>query len=182
MRDSVSSLFMKTLQRRTNLLCLVLLLFIFYTASWVKAMQRLNSKPTRLAVFTHELGTIANYKHKLKTLTAAAASQRSYVRSDSNHTYRHSRVQGPARLPMAMFNRILGFQDGVLEVEANVKLETCIRYLLLRGYNLTSCPDLKDLTLGGIVSGVGGGNTSFKTGYFHNNVLEMDVLIPGGTR
>ena len=147
----------------------------------VHALQTHNRKSKiKLRLQNHEVGTLETYKKKTKALMFLANTHTTFVRGDSNHTYRHNRYEKGVKMPMKHLNRILSFEGDMLEVEANVKLETCIRFLLSQGYNLVCCPDLKDLTLGGIVSGIGGGNTSFRHGYFHNSILEMDILLPGG--
>ena len=37
-----------------------------------------------------------------------------------------------------------------------------------------------ECTVSGIISGIGGGSTSFKNGCFHNNMIECDVLLGDG--
>ena len=104
-----------------------------------------------------------------------------FVRKHSNHTYRgESMIKDRKRINMKDFTDIISYNvaTGVLEVEGNIKIKNAIKFLLTKNRNLAACPDLKELTLGGIVSGVGGGNTSFRTGYFHNQVIELDLLLP----
>ena len=106
-----------------------------------------------------------------------------FVRKHSNHTYRgKSMITDRKRINMKHFTDIISYNDstGILEVEGNIKIKNAIKFLLTKNRNLAACPDLKELTLGGIVSGVGGGNTSFRTGYFHNQVVELDFLLPRG--
>ena len=68
-----------------------------------------------------------------------------------------------------------------ITVEGNTRVEKIIKYCLQHGQNIVSCPDLKQLTIAGLIAGVGGGNTSFQTGLFHSNTLELDLLTPDGS-
>lgn len=128
--------------------------------------------------------TSVPYPVKLSILQREAASLKgSYQRKHSNHTYRggaHSTTSN--RINMKDFTNVISFdaKSMIFECEANIKVCDAIEYLLKRGYNLLSCPDLRELTLGGLVCGVGGGNTSHKNGYFHNSLVECDILLPGG--
>lgn len=124
------------------------------------------------------------YPVKLSILQREVAlTDGTYQRKHSNHTYRGgSRKNSQNRISMKNFTNILSFdpKKKLLELEANVKVCDVIEFLLKKGYNLSACPDLKELTLAGLVCGVGGGNTSHLQGYFHNQVVECDIIFPGG--
>lgn len=49
-------------------------------------------------------------------------------------------------------------------------------------YNLLPCvvPELKSITLGGAISGIGIESSSFKYGFVHETVLEMEILLSSG--
>lgn len=139
-----------------------------------------------ITIFNNNKSSISNkelYKVKCEKLLKQAKliseqSKKGFVRENSNHTYRGSQKMAVPKINMKDFVNILNYDTTTyeLEVEGNIKIKDAIKYLLKKNRNLVSCPDLKDLTLGGIISGVGGGNTSFNSGYFHNQITEMDIL------
>ena len=142
-----------------------------------------------LAVFYYLLKSTKSkkrvpYEVKLNILQREASSiGGSYQRKNSNHTYRggsHSTTRN--RIDMSNFTDVISFdkKNKLFECEANIKVCDAIEFLLKQGYNLVSCPDLKELTLGGLISGIGGGNTSHLAGYFHTQLVEFDAILPGG--
>ena len=75
-----------------------------------------------------------------------------YTRMKSNHTYRGTNpIKNFSKVDMSDLTDILKFDPvcGMIEVESNIKIETVIKYLLKKGHNLASCPDLKQLTVSG---------------------------------
>ncbi len=81
--------------------------------------------------------------------------------------------------------------DGVIAVEvgddrvtADVQgmctYETLVDELLPLGYIPKVVPQLRTITLGGAVTGLGIESTSFRSGLPHESVVEMDVLTGGG--
>lgn len=110
---------------------------------------------------------------------------RGYVRSKSNHTYRGKSNLASHDIPKIDMSKLTGIlkfspSEGFVEVEANIRIQALIKWLLKRGHNLNSCPDLGTLTMSGLCVGIGGGNTSWKQGYFHSNCLSVTLLMPNG--
>ena len=127
---------------------------------------------------------VESYEDKIRYIQSQIPpNNQSYTRKYSNHTYRgKSNISTGAKIDMSKLNEILSFDASkeIIVVEGNTPVEKIIKYLLKRGHNIQSCPDLKQLSISGLIVGVGGGNTSFSTSYFHNNVLEVDLLLPNG--
>ncbi len=80
--------------------------------------------------------------------------------------------------------------DGVLsvdpesrraEVQGMCTYERLVAATLPHGLIPLVVPQLRTITLGGAVSGLGIESTSFRSGLPHESVLEMDVLTGGGT-
>jgi FAD/FMN-containing dehydrogenase len=67
-----------------------------------------------------------------------------------------------------------------LEVEGMTTYEDLVCATLAQGVMPTVVPQLKSITIGGAVSGVGIEASSFKYGLVHETVLEMDVLVGDG--
>jgi FAD/FMN-containing dehydrogenase len=78
---------------------------------------------------------------------------------------------------------------GVIEVDARARTadvqgmctyEDLVAATLPHGLMPLVVPQLKTITLGGAVTGLGIESTSFRHGLPHESVLEMDVLVPSG--
>ncbi len=79
--------------------------------------------------------------------------------------------------------------DGVIAVDGTTSTadvqgmctyETLVDELLPLGYIPQVVPQLRSITLGGAVTGLGIESTSFRSGLPHESVTEMDVLTGGG--
>ncbi|KAA1027782.1 FAD-binding oxidoreductase [Pseudonocardia sp. EV170527-09] len=66
------------------------------------------------------------------------------------------------------------------EVQGMATYETIVDATLAHGLMPLVVPQLKTITLGGAVTGLGVESTSFHAGLPHESVLEMDVLTPAG--
>jgi FAD/FMN-containing dehydrogenase len=72
--------------------------------------------------------------------------------------------------------------DGpVAEVQGMCTYETLVDATLAHGLVPYVVPQLRTITLGGAVTGLGIESTSFRLGLPHESVLEMDVFTGGGT-
>lgn len=102
------------------------------------------------------------------------------VSAHSNHEYGLPRLS-LAKLDLSSFDDI-EYQPGgsTVTVGSAVTIRQLLCFLLQRDLTLAVLPDLGHLTMGGIVAGVGGGSRSFKNGYFHELLTEMDVLLKTG--
>ncbi len=78
----------------------------------------------------------------------------------------------------------------LLEVDSEHRTLTCegmITYgdlvdaSLAHGFMPAVVPQLKSITIGGALAGIGIESTSFRYGLTHESVLEMDVLLPDGS-
>jgi FAD/FMN-containing dehydrogenase len=91
---------------------------------------------------------------------------------------------GPATelLDVSAFTGVIGVDPvaGTAEVQGMATYETLVAATLARGTMPLVVPQLKTITLGGAVTGLGIESTSFQHGLPHESVLEMDILTPGG--
>ncbi|MDN5859442.1 MAG: FAD-binding oxidoreductase [Pseudonocardia sp.] len=69
---------------------------------------------------------------------------------------------------------------GTAEVQGMATYETIVAAALARGVLPLVVPQLKTITLGGAVTGLGIESSSFRHGLPHESVREMDVLTPDG--
>lgn len=80
------------------------------------------------------------------------------------------------------FTGVLGLDPAgrSVEVEGLATYETVVRYCLDHGFLPLVAPELKNITVGGAVVGIGIESTGFRHGFVHDGLIEADVLLPGG--
>ena len=69
---------------------------------------------------------------------------------------------------------------GWVDVEGMIPYDALVDATLLHGVMPRVVPQLKSITVGGAVAGIGIEATSFRHGMVHETVLEMDVALPDG--
>jgi FAD/FMN-containing dehydrogenase len=69
---------------------------------------------------------------------------------------------------------------GIADVQGMCTYENLVAVTLPKGYMPLVVPQLRTITLGGAVTGLGIEATSFRSGLPHESVLEFDVLTGGG--
>ncbi|MFP5070493.1 FAD-binding oxidoreductase [Pseudonocardia nantongensis] len=92
------------------------------------------------------------------------------------------RGRGTVRLDTSALDGVLGVDPTTrtAEVQGMATYETIVAATLPHGLMPLVVPQLKTITLGGAVTGLGVESTSFRNGLPHESVLEMDVLTPDG--
>jgi hypothetical protein len=99
-----------------------------------------------------------------------------------SHLYR--KVEKPKNtLDLNYFNQIISIdkENKIIHTEGLVRIDKLVDYTL--NYNLAPMvvPELRSLTVGGLISGVGIESSSFKYGLFHDSVIEYEILTGNGT-
>ncbi len=91
-------------------------------------------------------------------------------------------VAGARRLDVGGLNRVLHVDTaaGTADVQGMTTYEHVVDATLQHGLMPLVVPQLKTITLGGAVSGLGIESTSFRHGLPHESVLEMDILTGDG--
>ena len=86
------------------------------------------------------------------------------------------------RLDLRGFDHVLEVNaaEGWVDVEGLTTYEALVDATLPHGVMPAVVPQLKTITIGGAVAGVGIEATSFRHGLVHDAVLEIDVLTPDG--
>jgi FAD/FMN-containing dehydrogenase len=88
---------------------------------------------------------------------------------------------GPSqRLDVSAFSGVLAVEDGFAEVLGMTTYEDLVDATLPSGQMPLVVPQLKTITLGGAVTGLGIESSSFRNGTPHESVVEMDVLTGDG--
>jgi FAD/FMN-containing dehydrogenase len=101
------------------------------------------------------------------------------AKSTSN-LFRDRAPRRNARIDLSHFNRVLGVRDGVVEAEGMATFVDLADAALAAGSMPAVVPQLKSITIGGAVAGVGIEATSFRHGLVHETVSAMDVLTGDG--
>ena len=81
---------------------------------------------------------------------------------------------------MRGFNQVLEIGDGWVDTEGMITYEDLTRACLARGVMPAVVPQLKTITLGGAVAGVGIESSSHRHGLVHDTMLELEVLLGDG--
>ncbi len=93
------------------------------------------------------------------------------------------RDEAPSRrLDVHDFNNVLAIdtERGWVEVEGMTTYADLTDATLARGVMVAVIPQLKSITIGGAIAGIGIESSSFKYGLPHETLLEMDVLVGDG--
>ena len=90
------------------------------------------------------------------------------------------RAAATHRLDVSAFSGVLSVEDGFAEVLGMTTYEDLVDATLPSGQMPLVVPQLKTITLGGAVTGLGIESSSFRNGVPHESVVEMDVLTGAG--
>lgn len=100
----------------------------------------------------------------------------------SPHLFRYTRsaARRPRRHPRP--RRILALDTAALTllVEAGTTYADVVEYTLRRGFLPTVTPELKGITVGGAIVGVGIESSGFKYGFVHDGLVSADVRLANG--
>lgn len=101
---------------------------------------------------------------------------------DTSNLFRDRQQAPPQKLDVRSFNSVLSLDAGAewVEVEGMTPYVDLVDATLPHGVMPCVVPQLKSITIGGAVSGVGIESSSFKYGLVHETILEMDVLTGRG--
>jgi FAD/FMN-containing dehydrogenase len=99
---------------------------------------------------------------------------------DTSNLFRDREAGERRRLDVRGFNQVLSVSDGHVEAEGMIPYEDLTAACLARGVMPAVVPQLKTITLGGAVAGVGIESSSHRQGLVHDTMLELDVLLGDG--
>src|SRR5512140_2071584 len=121
---------------------------------------------------------------KLSAALVAANARGAAVelRKSTSNLFRHRDRRGVAQLDVRRFDRVLSIDQErmVAEVEGMATYETVVEETLRFGLLPAVVPQLKTITVGGAVSGLGIEASSFRFGLVHETVEEMEILLADG--
>jgi len=100
----------------------------------------------------------------------------------TSNLFRDRTKQSGAQLDVSGFTHVIAVKadEGWVDIEGMTTYEVAVDELLKEKVMPAVVPELKTITLGGAVSGVGIESSSFKFGLVHETVLELDILTGTG--
>src|SRR5690348_520060 len=122
------------------------------------------------------------YQKKRDSLAAQlkAAQGTVALQKETSNLFRDRAAAPRRRLDVRNFNEVLEVKDGYVESEGMVTYEALVDACLPHGVMPAVVPQLKTITLGGALAGVGIESSSHRQGLVHDSVLEVDVLLGDG--
>ena len=125
----------------------------------------------------------ARHAQRCEALRAALAQTDRVGLGKSTSNLFRDRVAGDKRrLDVGHFDHVLAVapREGWVDAEGMVPYDVLTDACLAQGVMPAVVPQLKSITLGGALAGVGIEATSFRHGLVHETVLELDVLVGSG--
>ncbi|MFC1584184.1 FAD-dependent oxidoreductase [Fibrobacterota bacterium] len=104
------------------------------------------------------------------------------LNKSTSNLFRHRGPRVANKIQLNRFNQVVSLDPDqqVAEVEGVATYETIVDALLPHGFAPTVVPELKTITLGGAVTGIGIESSSFRYGLVHETVRELEVLTGNG--
>jgi FAD/FMN-containing dehydrogenase len=101
---------------------------------------------------------------------------------DTSNLFRDRTPQRARRIDVRAFNRVLDIDSAaaIVDVEGMTSYGALAAAMAARGVLPGAVPQLKAITIGGAVSGLGIEASSFKHGLVHDTVEELEVLLADG--
>ncbi|MGR6036344.1 MAG: FAD-binding protein [Candidatus Nitrosoglobus sp.] len=96
--------------------------------------------------------------------------------------YQGRQAKATTAISLKNFNHILHLDSNTqtLEVEGLTTYEQIVEETLPQGFLPTIVPELKHITVGGAIVGIGIESASYRYGFVHDGLIEADVLLPDG--
>jgi FAD/FMN-containing dehydrogenase len=104
------------------------------------------------------------------------------LQKETSNLFRTRNTNPHHALDISAFSHVLNIdtESNTIEVEGMTPYADVISASLQGGLMPKVVPQLKSITVGGAISGIGIESSSFRYGLPHESVLEMDVLLAGG--
>ncbi|OZI25837.1 FAD-linked oxidase [Bordetella genomosp. 9] len=127
-------------------------------------------------------GRVAALRAELRRQGAGPQGAPLGLSKRTSNLFRDRAEGAKRRLDLGAFHHVNGVDTaaGTVEVEGLATYEALVDATLPHGVMPAVVPQLKTITVGGAVAGVGIEATSFRQGLAHDTMLSLDVLLPGG--
>ena len=96
--------------------------------------------------------------------------------------YRDRKKGDSISIQLSDFNNVISIdkENKAFEVEGLATYESIVNYCLKFNLLPLVTPELKSITIGGAIVGIGIESTCYKYGFVHDGLIEADVLTPNG--
>jgi FAD/FMN-containing dehydrogenase len=113
---------------------------------------------------------------------ARTRGERIGLRKSTSNLFRHRAPAGKHLIDVRSFDRVLAIDPERMtaNVEGMITYETLVDQTLKYGLLPAVVPQLKTITVGGAVSGLGIESSSFKFGLVHETIEKMEILLGDG--
>jgi len=113
---------------------------------------------------------------------ARARGERIGLRKSTSNLFRSRAPAGKHLIDVRGFNRVLAIDPRRMtaDVEGMITYEALVDETLKHGLLPAVVPQLKTITVGGAVSGLGIESSSFKFGLVHETIEEMEIVLGDG--
>ncbi len=125
-----------------------------------------------------------SYEEKVKRIKKAFAEQKGNVGlgKKTSNLYRDRNDTKKKKIDVSDLTEIINFDTKhmTVEVEGMCPYEKIVQKTLPLGFIPAFCPELRTITVGGEIAGIGVESSGFRYGFAHETVLEFDVLTGEG--
>lgn len=113
--------------------------------------------------------------------TMLARGEKLALAKPTSNLFRH-RQKVRSGIDVSMLNQVITVDTAnhIAHVEGMTTYETLVKATLAAGFLPTVVPELKSITIGGAVTGVGVESSSFRYGLVHETIAELDILLGDG--
>jgi FAD/FMN-containing dehydrogenase len=124
---------------------------------------------------------VAKLKQEVAAASIAATNHATVrLRKPTSNLFRDREKFARHRLDVSGFHHVIEVRDDWVDVEGMATYEALVDATLPYGVMPAVVPQLKSITIGGAVAGVGIEATSFRHGLVHATLMELDVLLSDG--
>ncbi len=130
---------------------------------------------------------IPGHAQKCRRLVAELAAARDGgaavgLGKSTSNLFRHREEERKVKIDVRQFNSLICIDEQrmLADIEGMTTYETLVDETLRHGLLPSVVPQLKTITVGGAVSGLGIESSSFRYGLVHETVEEMEVLLGDG--
>ncbi|MBX3235710.1 MAG: FAD-binding oxidoreductase [Nitrospiraceae bacterium] len=121
-------------------------------------------------------------EHASKACASASSTKPLALHKESSNLFRHREQTKVQRLDLRAFNHVLHIdREGCYaDVEGLATYEDVVAQTLPFNLMPAVVPQLKTITVGGAIAGIGIESSSFRYGFVHETMSELDILLADG--
>ena len=119
----------------------------------------------------------------LQSALRSASTQPVRLEKKTSNLFRDRSKESHHRLDVSAFDHVLEVDtdEGWVDVEGMTPYDVLVEHTLAHGVMPCVVPQLKSITIGGALAGIGIESSSFRYGLTHETLLEFDVLLGDGS-